>query len=134
MRPHRKRQPLAHQLPTATPPQLDHETATWLAESANFRTDPSTVDYSTCQGCGHPIAFGETVGIPTPPHPRIQRICWNCLISILLYRAILLPADADWPAQHGTGTWTPRFDVLEVALEGDRRPYGPSEAQKKRGH
>lgn len=129
MRNHRTRHPLPHELPTLAPPQLDPDVAIWLAEHANFRTTPSTVDYASCQACGHPIGFGETVGVPTPNSQHIQQICWTCLVSILLYRGILLPADAHWPGEHGVGTFDPQFHVLKVALAGDRRPYGPSQAQ-----
>ena len=128
MRKHSRRAPLPHELPTHAPPRLPPAVAIWLAEEANFRTDPSTVDYAACQACGHPIGFGETVGVPTPADERVQRICWTCLVTIFLYRGILHPADAEWPGQLGHGSFEPRFAVLDAALDGDRRPYGPSQA------
>ena len=129
MTPRPSRKPLPHELPTRPPPQLEQAVAIWLAEEADFRTSTSMADYRSCSACGSPIGFAETIAVPLPPTDRMPFLCWSCLVSIMLYRGLLQPADKHWPSPFMNGTFEPDFTVLEVALEGDRRPYGPSEAQ-----
>lgn len=108
------------------PPQLEPAFAVWIAEQADFHTSTYPEPLCHCQLCGQPISWGELIAAATPTRPDATQICWQCLVSILMFRGMITAAAPSMPDPHGLGTFEPRYEVLEVAYAGDRRPYGPA--------
>lgn len=97
MRSHHAGQPPPADPSTPWGVPIDEALCDFLKNEAGFVTQICTDEYSRCLACGRNISFAETIARPDPHHPKLERICWHCLIAILLYRGSIQPDDPDVP-------------------------------------